>query len=133
MKKVFFVSLLLVSIFLIGNAEFAAAQCSDYQDYQCTGTVTQYGEIVEIFNDCVELCYFDDGVVGIYKEFGSGYLYPVTGSKNLLGTYYDYTYYWTGCSVEFKGKSIISKFAYIEDDSGYVVTDKCKPCNDCCH
>jgi hypothetical protein len=132
MKKVFVVSLLLVSIFLIGSSGKALARCLDYQEYECSVTGYQDGEVDFIDTDCLELC-FDDGFeVDIYSPFFYGYLYPATGSKNLLGTCYDYTYSWTGCSVERRGRSITVKLSYIQEDDGYVVIHKCTPCDGCC-
>jgi hypothetical protein len=132
MKKVFVVLLILVSIFLIGNAGKALARCLDYQDYECTVTGYQYGEVDFTDTDCVELCYDDGFEVYINTPFFYGYLYPATGSKNLLGTCYDYEYDWTGCSVESRGRSIIVKLSYIQEDDGYVVIYKCTPCDGCC-
>ena len=132
MKKIFLVSLLLAGIFLIGSSATAMAQCMDYQDYQCSVVGTQYGELDFFDTDCVSLCYDDGFEVDIISPFFYGYLYPVAGSKNLLGTAYDYSFGWTGCSVEGKGRSITVKVSYIQDDDGYVVTHTCTPCNNCC-
>ena len=131
MKKVFVVSLLLVSIFLIGNVEVALAQCIDYHSYECTYTAYQYGEIDEMGTTCVGLCY-DDGfeVVG-YGGWFSCYLYPID-SKNLLGTA-NTAYDWAGCSVEFRGRSITAKLSYIQEDEGYIDILRCKPTNVGCY
>jgi hypothetical protein len=138
MKKVFFVSLLLVSIFLIGNAELASAGCcTNYQDYYCTGITSEDGYIDDTWEDCAELCY-DDGFEVYINDFAGwdeyyGYLYPAPDNKHLLGTFYDYTYGWGGLSVEFKGRSMIVNFTWIQNDDGYVAKAKCTPCNDCCY
>jgi hypothetical protein len=129
MKKVLFVSLLLVSIFLIGNAEVALAQCDYYQDYTCTVTRMHNGEVDSIFPDVVQLCYegFD---VYLYDLFCfECYLYPIN-QKNLLGTA-DTLWGWAGCSVEFSGRSITAKVTYVEEDAGNVSILKCKPCDNC--
>jgi hypothetical protein len=134
MKKAFVISLLLVSIFLIGSAGVAWAPpppCMDYQEYQCSVIGTQYGEVDFVDTDCVALCY-DGFEADIYSPFFYGYLYPATGSKNLLGTAYDYSYGWTGCSVERNGRSITVKVSYIQEDDGYVVIHTCTPCDNCC-
>jgi len=126
MKKVFVVSLLLISIFLIGNAEVALAQC---QDYQCTGNEMQYRVVTEYFNTCVELCTDGDPYM-LYGLWFSGYLYPID-TKNFLGTA-NSAYGWTGCSVERKGSRIIAKLSYIQEDMGYTDIIRCTPCDDCC-
>ena len=95
MKKVFVVSLLLVSIFLIGNAEFAFAYvCSHYRDYECTWTNRWYGEVQETGTDCMELCYDNGFEVSINDYAGynevHGYLYPAPDNKHLLGTVCNY-------------------------------------------
>jgi len=132
MKKVFVVSLLLVSIFLIGNAGVASAQCTNYQDYECNYTVYQYGQISAIGFDCIELC-FDDGfeVYATDYDWFEGWLYPATGSKNLLGAAYTGEG-WAGFSMDFKGRSMTYRFSFIQGDAGYTETAKCKPCDDCC-
>jgi len=132
MTKVFFVSLLLASIFLIVNAELSAAQCENYQDYQCAGSATAYGEIVHIEDTCVELCLDSQYPYYLDGYWFTGYLYPVTGSKSLLGTASSY-FGWAGCSVEFHGRSMTTRLSYIDNDSGQVATLKCAPCDNCCH
>jgi hypothetical protein len=136
MKKALLISLLLVSIFLIGSSVATAFPvCTNYQDYSCTYTGYQYGEIYGTGPDCVELCYDDGFEVDTYSfMYGNwfyGYLYPATGSKNLLGTA-DTTTEWAGISAELRGKSMTMKFAFIQDGSGYVLIEKCKQCNNCC-
>ena len=107
MKKVFVVSLLLVSIFLIGNAEVALAQCDLLQDYRCTVTRTQYGVVDSIFPDCVQLCY-DGFDVYFYDPFCFYcYLYPV-GLKSLVGTA-NTLWGQAGCFVKTKGKKLIAQ------------------------
>jgi hypothetical protein len=130
MKRTFFISLLLVSIFLISN-EGLATLSSNCQDYACSTTGYHYGEVFFNDTDCVELCY-NDFEVDINSPFFSGRLYPVTGSKYLLGTTYDPTYLWSGCSVEKRGRSVIVKVSYIQDDDGNVIVHNCTPCDRCC-
>lgn len=129
MKKVFVVLLLLVSIFLIGNAEFAAAAAC--QDYQCRGTLTQDREFVETYDTCVELCYGNGFEVGIYGDCFAGYLYTINKISllGIAGTCYGLA----GCSVEGDRSTLITvKLSYIENDEGYVELLKCKPCDNCC-
>ena len=121
-----------LGIFFMGTDGIALTSNIACQDYECSVTGYQDGEVDFIDTDCLELC-FDDGFeVDIYSPFFYGYLYPATGSKNLLGTCYDYTYSWTGCSVERRGRSITVKLSYIQEDDGYVVIHKCTPCDGCC-
>jgi hypothetical protein len=121
-----------LGIFFMGTDGIAQINNVACQDYECSVTGTQYGEAAFTSNDCVGLCYDDGFEVDIYSPFFYGYLYPVTGSKYLLGTAYDYKFGWTGCYVERNGRSIIVKVSYIEDDDGYVVIHKCTPCDGCC-
>jgi hypothetical protein len=137
MKKVLLVSLLLVSVLLVGSIGTAFAQCMDYQDYACNFIAMQYGVIYNINTDCITLCY-DDGFEVWIDDAGGvnvmyGYLYPAPDNKNLLGTFYDYVFYWGGSAVEFKGVSMILTNTYIQDGNGYVLKYNCMPCNDCCH
>jgi len=108
----------------------AVAVCQDYQDYQCTGTEYEYGEVTEIYDTCVELCLGSQYPLYLYGGWFYGYLYPIN-SKNFLGTADTY-YEWAGCSVEHIGKSIKVKLSYIQEDEGYVDIFRCKPCNNCC-
>jgi len=127
MKKVFIVSLLLISIFLISNAELASAQC---QDYECTLFESAYGEFYDSSDTCVELCPGDPYM--LYGVWFTGYLYPATDSKYLLGTAFTSSD-WAGCSVEHRGRSITAKLSYIQHGYGYVDILRCTPCNDCCN
>jgi hypothetical protein len=132
MKKVFLVSLLLVSIFLFGSSGVALAQCMDYQDYGCTLYETEYGQTYDFSDTCVELCYDDDFEVIISSPcWFTGYLYPAPDYKHLAGTA-STSVGWAGCSVESQGRSITAQLAYIQNGYGYVDKLKCTPCNDCC-
>ena len=135
MKKVFVGSLLLVSVFLIGNAELASAQCMNYQDHECTYIAFCEGELVYLGDNwCIELCY-DDGfeVYATDYDFFEGWLYPASDNKHLLGTAYVYYNFpgWSGLSIEFKGRSLISNFSFIQNDYGCTEIDECKPSNNC--
>jgi hypothetical protein len=121
-------------IFFTGNDGIALTSNMISQDYQCTYTAYQYGEVDEIGTNCVRLSpsylslsyptYLDDGWFNCI-------LYPATGSKNLLGTA-STAYGWAGCSVERRGRSLTVKLSYIKEDEGYVDIIKCLPCNGCC-
>ena len=132
MRRVILVSLLLVSLFLIGNAEMALAQCMDYRSYECTHTEKQYGEITYMGTECVGLCYDDEFQVDVYGSCFECYLYPATDLKYLLGTA-DTCAGWSGCSVEFKGRSIIVNVTNVQDDNGYEHLYKCTPTNVGCY
>ena len=128
MKKVLLVSLLLVGIFLMCNANVALAQC---WDFQCDGILTQYGMIDDIYETCVELC-IDSDPFYLFGGWFTCYLYP-TDIKNLLGTAAS-EYDWAGCSVEGKGRNTIKvTLTYIQEDEGYIDELTCTPCNDCCN
>ena len=131
MKKVFLVCLLLVGIFLIGSSGKALAACMDYRSYECTHTETQYGKITYMGTECVGLCYDDGFEVDVYGNCFVCYLYPATDSKYLLGTA-NTCAGWSGCSVEFKGRSIIVKATNVQDDDGYEHLYKCTPTNVVC-
>ena len=135
MKKIFVVSLLLVSVFLIGNSGTALAQCMDYQDYECTFVWYLDGAVDYVGVDpyCIELC-FDDGfeVYATDYMWFEAWLYPATDNRHLLGTIYDYYYSsWGGCSIEFKGRSLIFSSSYIQDGNGWVLINRCTPSNNC--
>ena len=132
MKKVFFISLLLISVFLIGSSGVASAQCMDYQDYECQYTVYQYGYIDGgVDYDCIEVC-FDDGFEVYATDYGffETWLYPAPGKKNLLGVA-DTGAGWAGFSMEFNGRSMTYKFSFIQDDDGYTEKGTCIPSNNC--
>jgi hypothetical protein len=132
MKKVLLVSLLLVSIFLISSSVATATPvCTNYQDYICNWNDTLYGEKYAAGTDCLKLCFDNEFEVDINDYAGVdefyGYLYPAQDSKHLLGTAYDFVYHsWAGCSVEFRGRSMITKLTYPEGNRGEVVVLKCK-------
>jgi hypothetical protein len=136
MKKVFFISLLLVSAFIIGSSGVAWAPpplCTNYQDYECNYTYYVEGKTNYIDTDCLKICYDKNFEVDVYGDCFTCYLYPATGSKNLLGIG-DTCGGMAGCSVEFKGRSIITKVTFVEySPPGLENISRCTPCNDCCH
>ena len=126
----FVISLLVVNAFLICSSGTALAQCEYLQDYTCTVTKMQDGELDSIFTDCMELCY-DGFNVYFYDAFCVDcLLYPIDG-KNFMGTAAT-LWGWAGCSVELNGRSLTAKVTFIQDDDGYVDIIRCTPCNDCC-
>jgi hypothetical protein len=128
MKKIIVVSLLLVSAFIIGSSGKALAQC---QDYSCSGIEKESGEVTDIYSTCLSMC-SDEFEVNVYGGWFECYLYPSTGSTNLLGTADTCCDGWAGCSVEFRGRSLRAKLSYIQENEEYTDTLKCKPCDNCC-
>ena len=138
MKKIFLISLLLISAFLIGSAGVAWAPpppCIDYQDYACTYSYSEEGMTDVVDTDCLTMCYDNGFEVVVYGDCYTCYLYPVTGSRYLLGTA-NTCGGWAGCSVERRARSLTTKVTFIEYNMvvpGLEYTNKCIPCNDCCH
>ena len=135
MKKILFISLLVVTVFLVGSSGVASASCTNYQDYSCPGNAWEFGMDNGSRSNCVEFCYDDGFSVGVYNipVFFNGTLYPATSNEHLLGTFYDYDWMaWGGLSVDRKGRSIIVKLTEIEDGDGWVDIYNCTPCNNCC-
>jgi hypothetical protein len=123
-------------IFLMGADGIAVTSNIACQDYECTTTETQYGEVNNHAGACMELCPNYPAYPNVLSGLLFGYwiecyLYPATGSKNLLGTA-NTAYGWAGCSVERRGRSLTGKLSYIQEDEGYVDIIKCLPCNGCC-
>ena len=132
MKKVLFISLLLVSAFLISSTGVASAQCTSTQDYRCTVTETYWGEYVDTWTDTVQICYDDAYDAGIwdydYEDDFYCYVYPATDLKHWVGTD---LYYYGGCYAEFQGKSMILQVTDTYYNYGHVYTYRCIPCNGC--
>jgi hypothetical protein len=116
-------------IFFMGADGIAQINNAVCQDYQCTGTAYEYGEVVDSGASCVEFCDYGFEVYATDYDLFEAWLYPATGSKNLLGTCDTYS---IGCSVESRGRSIIANITYIEEGLGYVEILKCTPCDSCC-
>ena len=138
MKKVLFISLLLVAVFLIASSGVASAVCSNYQDYTCKGYEYDKGKLYPVpISDCVELCYDDPFAVTINdtagEDFWSCTLYPALDYEDLLGSLASVAGS-GGCSVEFPSRrSIKVTLTFIEDDDGIVDVFNCTACNNCCH
>jgi hypothetical protein len=125
-----------LGIFFMGTDGIAQINNVACQDYECTTAEAQYGEVDYYGEACVELCPNYPAYPNVLSGVISGdgiycYLYPATGSKNLLGTA-NTAYGWAGCSVERRGRSLTGKLSYIQEDEGYVDIIKCLPCNGCC-
>ena len=136
MKKVLFISLLLVAVFLIGSAGVASAQCNFQQDYTCKLHAYQNGKVGATISDCVTLCY-EDFAVAINDpaglDFFKGMLYPALDYEDLLGTF-NSTGGMGGCSVEFPSRrSIRVNLTFIGGGIGVVNVLNCTACDGCCH
>jgi len=136
MKKVLFISLLLVAVFLIGSAGVAVGKCIDYQDYTCKIHGYKNGELNQPnpFSDCVTLCYDDPFAVTIDDIGGMNYfngtLYPALDYENLLGTFNSQNGP-GGISVEFPSRRSIKVTS--EQGAGFVYVSNCTACDGCCH
>ena len=128
MKKVLFISLLLVAVFLIASSGVASAVCFNYQDYTCKGHASHNGKFDGYRSDCVELCFDGPFFVTISNSSPSwfvGTLYPALDYENLLGTF-DGKHMSGGISVEFSSRrSIRMMLSYIEEAAGYVDVFDC--------
>jgi hypothetical protein len=132
MKKVFFVSLLLVSIFLIGSSgkAFANGEC---QWYQCSGKyLCLDGESGE-WEDCVEIC-IDEGSarIGSPYWFGCdlGGISLFGSNKNFVGVG-DSTEGLLGCSVSLRGRSMTVDLYEIESIPPCLDQLKCVKNDEC--
>src|SRR4030043_1487692 len=108
MKKVFVVSLLLVSIFLISNAE-ANLVTDECQCYQCTVKYS-YGQVISWEDtDNVQMCISENGTARIsgfnwYCDLGGSSLF--LSKKNFVGLGYAQWSLGQGCSVQLRGRSM---------------------------
>ena len=127
MKKVFILSLFLISIFLIGNAEVALAQGEGCQDYECTGVVTCEGEYNGTYEECVTLC--TDGFYGDIDSYWFGCSLLSLDGKHYLGEGGSMGGD-IGCSVSFSGRSMTLIISGTEDEC--IGRNICVPCDECC-
>lgn len=106
MRKVFFVCLLLVSVFLMGNAEAADGEnCSLYLI-----TVTSDNDFIGTYDECVELCFSPDGYAHADTYCGRwddclDFTLEDLGSdrRNLVG---HSNIYGKSCHVRLRGRSL---------------------------
>ena len=136
MKKVLFISLLLVAVFLIGSTGVESVVCNFEQDYTCKVHGYKNGTLGGTDSDCVTLCYQDFAVL-ISDEGGVGFfegtLYPALDYEDLLGTFNSQNGT-GGCSVEFPSRrSIKVALTLIEQGARVVDVFNCTACNKCCH
>ena len=121
-------SLLLLFLVTLAMTTNVFAKCQDSREFNCTVTETCSGEIVDIYEECVNLCINDDSA-----SLSSGHFYftlKFLNSKNLLGT--DTYYPVGGCSVNFKGRSMIVDYIPLIGATGCKYHFQCTPCDGCC-
>ena len=110
MKKVFVISLILVSIFLISNAE-AGSVTSECKCYQCAVKYS-VGQVISWEDtDNVQMCISEDGYAGTtgsnlpwYCDLGGRSLF--SSKKDFLGLGYAQWSQGQGCSVQLRGRSM---------------------------
>ena len=144
MKKVFIVLLLLVSVFLIGNAKVASADDGNCDGYQCTGKFACEGDFDEdiinevnevIREECFTLC-SDKGNAYLYSYWGAcdlGGRSLFASSKNFVGTGYTYGYEVSlGCAVDLRGNSMtVDLFTVDLSEDGCMMQLRCVKSESC--
>jgi len=108
MKKLFVVSLLLISIFLIGNAEVTSADEENCKLYLATITIADDEGIVDSWKDCIEVCFYPDGWADAWVFCDMDYLgfaMEDLGSdfKNLVGASFVRPKF---CHASLRGKNL---------------------------
>jgi hypothetical protein len=113
---------------LIMTNNVLAGVCPDLRQFNCTVTETCSGEIVNIYEECFNLCINDDSasLSSVNFYFNLKFL----NSKNLLGT--DTYSPVGGCSVNFKGRSMIVDYIPLIGATGCKYHFQCTPCDGCC-
>jgi len=114
MKKVFFISLLLISVFLVGSVEVFA----DCTYYSCSGRYSCGEGVLDQWTDCVDIHIDSDSHSRLYGywfycELGGTSL--LSSKKNFVG-HCDSEYGDLGATVDLRGRSMQIKF--YEDESG---------------
>jgi hypothetical protein len=106
MKKTFVVSLILVSIFLIGSSEIASTK--ECKTYLCTGKYLCIGgESGTWSEECVSIC-IDEGFAlagGEWWGCDLGGRSLFSNNKNFVGVGYS-TEGYLGCSIILRGRSV---------------------------
>jgi len=105
LKKIFVVSLLLMGIFLIGNAKVALAADGGCQLYQCVGKYSCGEGIESEWDECVDLCIEDGhaGAEGSWWGCTLGGKSLFSSNKNFVGSGGS-TQGNLGCSITLRGK-----------------------------
>jgi len=116
MKKVFIVSLLLVIVFLIGNAEMALAENGGgCHWYRCTGKYSCGSGIESEWVECVGLCIYE-----VYAELYSDWFECDLGGRSLFSSNKNFVGIGSGyvgdlgCAVDLRGNSMTADL--YEDD-----------------
>ena len=102
MKKVFVVLLLLISAFLIGNAEKALAQGEECQGYLCNAMVACGEGVEDSWTECVGICLYGGG----YAEMGGDCWGCDLGGINLLGSHKSFAGACGSCWSEYMGSAV---------------------------
>jgi hypothetical protein len=120
MKKVFFVSLLLMGIFVMCIAEVVSAQTIDgCACYQCTAKYMCGEELLYEWDDSVELCLDGDGYANIWGfspwgcDLGGRSLFA--SNKNFIGLGGSQWGGESGCSAEIRGRSMTVDLYHINN------------------
>ena len=132
MKKVFVISLILVSIFFISNAE-ALLLSSECKCYQCTVKYS-VGQVIS-WNDTdnVQMCISEDGTARTtgsnlpwYCDLGGKMLF--SDKKDFVGLGYAQWSQSQGCSVELRGRSMTID---LYDNYGGMTQFRCEQGGEC--
>ena len=114
MKKALLVSLLLVSIFLIGSVKEAGA--NDCTFYSCTGKYSCGEGIIEEWPDCVDI-HYGDGHAALYGEWFMCELGGInlgSSNKNFVGVCESMSGL-LGAAVNLRGRSMTIDFYEVEN------------------
>ena len=116
------------TLFMTSNV-FANA-CIDRKQYTCTAVETCGGEITDSWEMCTSLCIQNDEYAYLdaapYFHCNLGFV----NSKELLGS--GASIIEGGCSVNFKGRSMIVDYIPLIGATGCKYHFQCTPCDGCC-
>ena len=127
-RYLFAVSLIVLFLGTMAVTADAFVVCPDSHEFSCSVTETCSGGSVDIFNECVDLCFVDDSAT-----LSSGSFYfslTFLNSKTLLGT--DANFPPGGCLVNFKGTSMMIEYMPLMGATGCKYNFHCTPCDGCC-
>jgi hypothetical protein len=105
-----------------------AGTCPDSRDFNCSVIETCSGGSVNIFDECMNLCIFDDSATLSSGCFN--FTLKFLDSKTLLGT--DRNSPTGGCSVNFQGRSMTVEYMPLIGATGCKYNMHCTPCDGCC-
>ncbi len=121
-------SIILLFLGTLAMTTNVLASCPDLREFNCIKTETCNGTVVNIGEECFYLCIFDDSA-SLYSGCFN-FTLKFLNSKNLLGT--DTNFPAGGCSVNFKGRSMIVDYMPLIGLTGCKYHFQCTPCNGCC-